>query len=77
MIPLEPTAQPAYNLEQVLKTPEQSGPPHRQRGFFMPAPPMGRVRLPARAAARLCSSFHTLPAPLKTGPSLEQRSIPA
>ena len=71
-----------YDFGKVLITPEQSGYPLRQRGFFMPArkapPAMGRVRLSERLAARLCSSFHTLPAPLKTGHrSLEQRSIPA
>lgn len=53
--------------------------PRTVSGFFTPAPPsMGRVRRSARPAARLVSSFHTLPAPLKTGPEVSKtRSIPA
>lgn len=62
-----------YSRHQVLKTLE-SGSPLRHRGFFMPAPSMGRVRQTVRLAAQLSMRFHTLPAPLKTGSSLIERS---
>lgn len=67
-----------YDFEKVLKTPKRAV-PRTVSGFFTPAPPsMGRVRRSARPAARLVSSFHTLPAPLKTGPEVSKtRSIPA
>jgi hypothetical protein len=76
---LDPITRQGYDLPKVLKTLE-SGSPLRHRGFFMPAriaPAMGRVRQTVRLAARLSTSFHTLPALLKTGPSLIERSIPA
>lgn len=76
---LDPIIRQDYAFTQVLKTLE-SGHPLRQRGFFMPAriaPSMGRVRQTVRLAARLSTSFHTLPALLKTGSSLIERSIPA
>jgi hypothetical protein len=76
MIGLDPSPSLGYALSTVLKTLE-SGHPLRHRGFFMPAriaPSMGRVRHPVRLAARLSTSFHTLPALLKTGLSLIERS---
>lgn len=74
---LDPSCSISYALPTVLKTFIESGHPLRHRGFFVHAriaPSMGRVRHPVRLAARLSTSFHTLPALLKTGLSLIERS---